>query len=104
MAIRSATSLVELIDGTLVEVDVPESRATPLSSGFARKVDADLERIRPILARFITPIIDSIDNLPNSDRIKRAELEFGLSFEAEGFIYVTRSRSDGNITIKLIIE
>lgn len=40
-----ATKLIELEDGTLVEVEVPGNEVQPISGGFADKVGATFDKI-----------------------------------------------------------
>ena len=47
-----ATKLIELGDGTLVEVEVQADEARPISGGAAEKVmDATLARITPMILK-----------------------------------------------------
>ncbi len=49
-----ASKLIELEDGTLVEVEVPENKAKPISGGVADKIkDATIDRIKPIILKEI---------------------------------------------------
>jgi hypothetical protein len=51
-----ATKLIELEDGTLVEVEVSGDQAQQISGGFADKVTANLDRIQPVLINVCQPI------------------------------------------------
>jgi hypothetical protein len=51
-----ATKLIELEDGTLVEVEVSPDKAQAISGGFADKVNQTFDKIRPILVRTCRPI------------------------------------------------
>ena len=47
-----ASKLIELEDGTLVEIEVPENRAQPISGGAAEKIkDATIDKIKPIILK-----------------------------------------------------
>lgn len=45
-----ATKLIELEDGTLIEVDVAGEQIEQTAGGMADKVNATLDKIKPILA------------------------------------------------------
>ena len=99
-----ATKLIQLEDGTLIEVEVPADQIQPISGGFAEKVDVTFEQIRPLLVRTCRPIADAWKELNQEVNIKEAEVEIGLSFEAEGNLYVTKSKAGANLTVKLVFK
>jgi hypothetical protein len=45
------TKLIQLEDGTLVEVDVPADQARQISGGFADKVNSTFDKIQPLLVK-----------------------------------------------------
>lgn len=99
-----ATKLIQLDDSTLVEVEVPTDQVQPISSGFADKVDATFEQIRPLLVRTCRPIADAWKELNHEVNIEQAEVEIGLSFEAEGNLYVTKSKAGANLKVKMVFK
>lgn len=99
-----STKLIELEDGTLVEIEVPEDQAQQISGGFADKVSSSLEKIKPLLIRACKPVSEAWGELNTEVQIEQAEVELGLSFEGEGNVYVTRSKAAANLTIKLILK
>ena len=46
-----ATKLIQLEDGTLVEVEVPGDQVQQISGGFADKVNATFDKIHPLRSR-----------------------------------------------------
>lgn len=98
------TKLIQLEDGTLVEVEVLTDQVKPVSGGFAEKVDATFDKIKPLLVRTCRPILDAWDELNQDMNIESAEVEIGLSFEAEGNLYVTRSNLGANLRVKLVLK
>ena len=99
-----ATKLIELEDGTLIEVEVPGNEVQPISGGFADKVSSTFDKIQPLLVRTIRPITAAWQELSQDMDIERAEIELGLSFEGEGNLYVTRSSASANLTVKLSLK
>jgi hypothetical protein len=96
-----AARLIELSDQTLVEIEVPDAQARQISSGAAEKVDAALEKIRPILLKICRPVAEAWRDLSKDFQVEEAEIELGLSFEAEGNVYITKSKAGANLTIRL---
>lgn len=99
-----ATKLIELDDGMLVEVEVPKDQAQQISGGFADKVNATFEKIKPVLLKTCRPITEVWKELNKEMQIEQAEVELGLSFEGEGNLYVTRSKIGANLTVKLVLK
>ena len=99
-----ATKLIELEDGTLVEVEVPGNEVQPISGGFVDKVGSTFDKIQPLLVRTIRPITAAWQELSQDMDIERAEIELGLSFEGEGNLYVTRSSAGANLKVTLSLK
>ena len=99
-----ATKLIELEDGTLIEVEVPGNEVQPISGGFADKVSSTFDKIQPLLVRTIRPIAAAWQELSQDMDIERAEIELGLSFEGEGNLYVTRSSAGANLKVTLSLK
>lgn len=99
-----STKLIELEDGTLVEIEIPEDQAQQISGGFADKVGSSFEKIKPLLIRACKPVSETFRDLNKEVQIEQAEVELGLSFEGEGNVYVTRSKAAANLTIKLTLK
>jgi hypothetical protein len=99
-----ATRLIELEDGLLVEVDVLTEEPQPISGGFAQRVSSAFDRITPVIQRVCRSFVESYRQLPDSITLERAELELGLSFEAEGNLYITRSKGSANLVVRLTLR
>lgn len=99
-----STKLIELEDGTLVEIEVTEEYAKQISSGFSDKVNSTFNKIQPILVNVTKPIVTAWQEINQDMNIEKAEVELGLSFEGEGNLYVTKSKASANLVIKLILR
>jgi hypothetical protein len=99
-----AEKLIELGDGTLVEVEVTADQARQISGGFADKVGATLDKIKPILVKICVPINAAWQEINQQMNIEHAEIELGLSFEGEGNLFVTKSKAGANLTVKLVLK
>lgn len=99
-----ASRLIELEDGTLVEVEVPENEARPISGGAADKIkEATIDKIKPILLKACKPIAEVWKELNKDLHIEQAEVELGLGFEAEGNLYITKAKGNANLVIRLTL-
>jgi Trypsin-co-occurring domain 1 len=94
------SKLIELSDNTLVEIDVPEVQAKQISGSVADRVDSTLERLKPLLIKFCRPFGEAWQELNKDFHVEEAEIDFGLSFEAEGNLYVTKSKAGANLNVK----
>ena len=99
-----STKLIELQDGTLVEVEVEPNAARPISGGFAEKVGARLEALHPVLTRVCAPVVESWKDLSEKFTIDQAEIEVALSFEGEGNIYIAKGKTGANLTVKFVLK
>ena len=99
-----ATKLIELEDGTLVEVVALENEVQQISGGFAEKVESTFDKIKPLLIKTCRPIMAAWDELNQEMHIEQAEIELGLSFEGGGNLYVTKATASANLVVKLRLK
>ncbi len=102
--VHMETKLIQLADGTLVEVEVSEGQAQPLSGGYAEKISASFDNMRPILLTICRRLSATLEEINKEMLIEQAELEIGLSFEAEGNLYITKSKAGANLSLKLVLK
>ena len=97
------TKLIRLKDDILVEVKIPEREAELV--GFRDSIDEKLEtsfnNLKKLLQNVVHPYKAAIKEIGKDMEIDSAELELGLSFEAEGNIYVANATTGANIVVKL---
>ena len=99
-----STKLIQLQDGTLVEIESLGNQTEEISGGVAEKVSATVGKIEPILLQVLKPISSAWKEINKDMCIEKAEIELGLSFEIEGNIYVTKSTANANLVVKLILK
>lgn len=99
-----ATRLIRLADGVLVEAEVDEAQARPISGGAALKVEASLDRIEPLLVNVCRPVAKAWPAIAEDLYVEAVEIELGLSFEGEGNIFVTKAKAGANLTVKLTVR
>jgi len=99
-----ATQLIKLTDGTLVEVEVSEDHAQEIAGGMAKRVDASFDKIKEILGNICRPLSETWKELGKEMNVDSAEVQFGLSFESEGNLFVASAKTGGNLTVKLTMK
>ncbi|MDJ0509186.1 MAG: CU044_2847 family protein [Crocosphaera sp.] len=99
-----ATNLIQLEDGALVEVEVPEEKAREIAGGYADRVNSTFEQIKPLLTKICRPIKETWEEINKEMTIDQVEVEIGLAFELEGNLYITKSKVESNLTVKLILN
>jgi hypothetical protein len=99
-----ATKLIKLEDGTLVEVEVPGDEVQQIAGSLADRVDATFSKIKPVLLRTCQPIVAALKELREEVDLEQVEIELGLSFEAEGNIYITKANLGANLTVRLMLK
>jgi hypothetical protein len=99
-----SSKLIQLKDGVLVEVEAPASQSRELSGSFADKVNANIDKIKPILTSVTQPILATWDEIKQNVLVDQAEVELGLSFDIEGNVYIAKTSVSANITIRLVLK
>jgi Trypsin-co-occurring domain 1 len=98
-----ATKLIQLADGTLVEAEVAESEARPISGGAADKVSGAMDKIEPVLVSVCRPVAQAWKAIGDDLHVHSVEIELGLSFEGEGNVFVSRAKAGANLTVTLTV-
>lgn len=98
------TTLIQLEDGILVEVDAADGEFHKISGGDARKVEGSLDQLKPLLIKSCQPILSAWSELNKKMIIEGAEIELGINFEAEGNVYLAKAKAGSNLSIKLILK
>ena len=97
-----ASKLIKLEDGTLVEVEVAKDEVQQIVGG-VKKVDATLEKIKPVLLKICQPIVASVKNLREDVDLEQVEVEVALSFDLEGNIFVAKTNFGANVLIRMTL-
>ena len=99
-----SSRLIQLQDGVFVEVEVPAAQPQLLAGSIADKVNANIDKIKPILISIAQPILATWNEINQDMLLEQAEVELGLSFDIEGNVYITKAKVSGNMTIKLVLK
>lgn len=99
-----ATRLIELRNQIVVEAEISSKEAEAISSGSIRRVESSFDQIQPVLISISNSIGTAWKNINSSLDVEQAEIELGLSFNAEGNIFVTKATANANLKVKLVIK
>lgn len=97
------SKLIKLDDGTLVEVETTGDEVQKISGGMEDTVTTSFAKIKPVLIKTCTPIIEAVKGLQKEIAVEQVEVEMGLSFAVEGNIYITKSTLGANIIVRMTL-
>jgi hypothetical protein len=98
-----ARKLIELEDGVLMEVDVPETEVRQISGGGVEitPVQKAINAIEPLLLKACKPIANVLGELNQDMSVNEVEVELGLGLEAEGNFFIAKGKTNASLNIKL---
>jgi hypothetical protein len=99
-----STELIKLRDGTLVEVQAPKDGFQQLVSRRAKFVDATMDSITPLITKVCDRVTAAMEDLIGRADVAQAEVSVSLGFEVSGDLYIARSTTDANLTVKLVLQ
>ncbi len=98
-----ASKLIELEDGILMEVYVPENEVRPVSGGglYKTSVSRSINAIEAILLKACKPVANVLTELNKEMSVSEVEVEVELGLEAEGYFFIAKGKTNTSLTIKL---
>ena len=98
--------LIELENGLLMEVDVPQSEIEMISGGsdMVEKVNKSMDTVKEMLIKSVEPITQAYEALNQDVVLEKAEVEIGIGFSAEGNIFIAKGKGSANLKVKLILS
>ena len=98
--------LIELNNGLMMEVEVPESEIEMISGGdeMVSKVQASMGTVETMLIQSVEPIINTYNTLNQEVTLERAEVEIGIGFSAEGNVFIAKGSASANLKVKLVLS
>jgi len=101
-----AKKLIELENGLLMEVEIPESEIEMISGGddMVEKVESSMGTVEKMLVQSVQPIINTYNTLNQEVSLEKAEVEVGIGFSAEGNIFVAKGSANANLKVKLVLK
>lgn len=98
------SKLIELEDGTLIEIEQRKGGDQEISGGAADRIkDVTIDKIKPLILKAAKPISEVYQELNKGMEVRQAEVELGLGFEAEGNLYITKAKGNANLLVKLTL-
>jgi TolB-like protein len=96
--------LIQLDDGTLVEVYAESGEARPIAEGFVEKVSANFDKMKSVIVNASHSILGVCGEIGQESNVDHAEVEMGLSFTAEGSVYVAKAGGTANLKVKFVLK
>ena len=95
------TKVITLADGLRVEVDLEDGREAVATVG--ELAARGWDQVESIVRHITGPFVNVYKDLANEASVSEIEVEIGLAFEAEGGIFIVKSKGSAslNLTIKL---
>lgn len=98
------TDLIQYPNGVFVEVSQPKDRTVAASSAVAAKVTHNIESTIKAVEPLLRPLQETLGKLMSEQQVTSAELKLGLSFTAEGNIFVTKATGEANLEVTLHLD
>lgn len=99
---------LELDKGVIVEIGGPLDERSEMHTATAEKVDTTLAMVGSMLGRILEPIGKAIhgmkEALDTPVAVESAEVEIGVSFSAEGNLFIAKTTAEGNLTVKVTFK
>lgn len=98
--------LIELDNGLLMEVDVPQSEIEMIAGGgdVVERVQRSMGAVEKMLLQSVEPVVNAYKVLNQDIELEKAEVEIGIGFSAEGNIFVAKGSANANLKVKLILK
>ncbi len=98
------SKFIELEEGILIEVEVPEDQLRQISGGVTEKVDKTIDTIKPILLKVCKPIVDVWAELNKDIEVSEAQVEIALGFEGGGNVFIAKGETKASLTLRLTFK
>ena len=99
-----ATQLIRLKNGMMAEAEMPGQSGEQIAGGVNMLGVSFEEKVKPLLLQICEPLANVWQELNQKMSVEQAEVEIGLSFEAEGNLFVTKATSNANFKVTLTLK
>jgi len=96
--------LIELNNGLLMEVDVPQYEMISGGTDMVEKIDKSIDTVKELLIKSVEPIRNAYVVLNQDVILEKAEVEVGIGFSAEGNIFIAKGNASANLKVKLVLK
>jgi hypothetical protein len=98
----SNTKVIPLPDGLNVEVDVEDGRQAVSTVGdLATK---GWNQVESIVRHITGPFVNVYKDLAKEASVSEIQVQIGLAFEAEGGIFIVKSRGSANLEVTITLK
>jgi len=102
------TKFLELKDGVIVEIGAPTALREEMHTSTAEQVNTTMRMVASMVGDIVRPLGDAFSHLYDAldvpIAVETAEVELGLSFSAEGQIFIAKSKAEGTLKIKVVFK
>jgi hypothetical protein len=103
-----STKFLELADGVIIEIGGAQDVREEMHTSTAELVDTTMNMVTQKLRKILTPIANSFHSLYDAVdvpvEIESAEVELGVSFSAEGNVFVAKSKAEGTMKVTVTFK
>jgi hypothetical protein len=100
MEVLMGSKLIKLDNGIFVEVETPPDEIEKISAGGAPQVENRFRQLSELIKTVCAPIQEAHENLKQA-LTDTTEVEFGVSVEAGGNLFLVKSNASVKIKIHL---
>lgn len=107
MGDQMATQLIEIQEGILIEVEVPEDSLRHIAGGgvqHVQHVNSSISAIEPLLLKACQPVKNVFKELNKDMTVSEVSVELKLGFEAEGNFFIASGKTNASMTVKLTLK
>jgi hypothetical protein len=102
------TKFLELDDDVLVEIAAPAELRDEMHSSTAEHVSTTMEMVAAKIGDIVRPLGDSFTHLYDAldvpVAVDSAEVELGVSFSAEGQVFIAKAKAEGTLKVKVVFK
>lgn len=103
-----ASRYIELRDKIIVEVGSPGEKRQEMHGADLERVDATMELVGDLIEKIARPIGQSFRDMRTAldvpIEVGSAELEIGVSFSAEGNLFVAKATTEGSLKLTIVFR
>ena len=90
-------------DGAIIEIARAKETSRPVSNGMAARVAGRLGEAMEKVDPLTSPICDHVRKVAAANGATAAEVKLGLSFTAEGDLYIVKGTGEVSVEIKFTL-
>jgi len=95
------TGVIQLADGTYVEVQLRGDQVREVSGSAAQRVSSSLEDINPVIIRTCRPLKSLWQELNKEMTVDAIQVQFGISFQVGGNVFIAQAAGSANLSVTI---